>query len=204
MSSHSRLRLWLNGLLPLVLLAVLTAVFLKFGPLGVFRAAFPPIEELTIERIRFPQEGELEVRLVNGGPEAVTVAQLIIDEAYWPFTIEPGVEVGRLESATMKVEYPWVDGDPLVITVLTNTGLTFTREVEVATRSPEPSITILTRLPERSCDLPHRPERRLPGRRRFALCLNRGPKRAFDTPISFFSFHRRTTADLGPAAAPSR
>ena len=42
-------RLWIQGLLPLALLAVLTAVFIRFGPLGVFRAAFPPLEDLTIE-----------------------------------------------------------------------------------------------------------------------------------------------------------
>ncbi len=41
-------KLWVSGLLPLVLLAGLTVLFLRFGPLGIFRAAFPPVVELTI------------------------------------------------------------------------------------------------------------------------------------------------------------
>lgn len=134
-----RTRLWIYGLLPLLLLAGLTALFLRYGPLGVFRAAFPPIEELTIERVRFPEPGQLEISLVNGGPEPVTVAQLLIDEAYWRFEIEPGPRIPRLGRAKIRSPYPWVEGEPLEVVVLTNTGLTFAHEVEVATVSPAPT-----------------------------------------------------------------
>ena len=41
---------WLLGLGPLILLAALVALFVRVGPVGVFRQAFPPVEELTIER----------------------------------------------------------------------------------------------------------------------------------------------------------
>ena len=133
----SRAKLWLQGLFPLVLLGIITVVFLRFGPLGVFRAAFPPIEELTIERVRFPEAHQMEISLVNGGPEPVTVRQLIIDEAYWHFEIEPGRTIPRLGRATIRTPYPWVDGEPLVIMVMTNTGLTFNHEVEIATQSPQ-------------------------------------------------------------------
>src|SRR3546814_10957878 len=77
---RSGLPLWFKGLAPLVLLAVLVAVFIKVGPVGVFRQSFPPVEELTIERIRLPQHGVIEVQVVNGGPEPVTVAQLMVDD----------------------------------------------------------------------------------------------------------------------------
>src|SRR3972149_1962558 len=50
-AASSRTRLWLYGLLPLLLLALFVVFFLRFGPLGVFRAAFPPVEELTITRL---------------------------------------------------------------------------------------------------------------------------------------------------------
>ncbi len=135
----ARARLWLAGLLPLVLLAGIMALFLQVGPLGVFRAAFPPVEDLTIQRIRLPEPGRMEVLVVNGGPEPVTVAQLIIDEAYWPFQIEPGPTIPRLRSATLRVAYPWVEGEPHEVTLLTSTGLTFSSAIEVATQSPEPS-----------------------------------------------------------------
>jgi zinc transporter ZupT len=139
----SRARLWVSGLLPLALLAALTVVFLRFGPLGVFRAAFPPIEELTIERIRLPEPGVMEVHVVNGGPEPVTVAQLIIDQAYWPYEIEPGETIRRLRRATIRADYPWVEGEPHEVTVLTSSGLTFTAVIEVATQSPQPSARYL-------------------------------------------------------------
>ena len=62
--------LWFKGLAPLVLLAALVALFLRVGPVGVFRQSFPPVEELTIERIRLPEHGVMEVQVVNGGPGA--------------------------------------------------------------------------------------------------------------------------------------
>ena len=66
-ASEGRMSLAVKGVLPLLLLAALLAVFAQVGPIGVFRAAFPPIEELTFERIAFPQAGLIRVYLVNGG-----------------------------------------------------------------------------------------------------------------------------------------
>ena len=126
-----------KGLLPLLLLAGLLAVFLRFGPVGVFRASFPPIEKLTFERIAFPQPGLIRVHMVNGGPEPVTVAQVMLDDAYWEHTVVPDREVGRLDDIVIEIPYPWVDGDPLIVTVVSSTGVTFTQEVAVATQSPE-------------------------------------------------------------------
>lgn len=135
----SKTRLWITALLPLVLLAVLTVVFLRFGPMGIFRAAFPPIEELTIERIRLPEGDSMVVHVTNGGPEPVTIAQVMVDEAYWPFTIQPGHTISRLRKATVHLNYPWVEGEPHEVVLVTSTGLTFAATIEVATRSPEPN-----------------------------------------------------------------
>jgi len=137
-SAHQgRMALAAKGLLPLLLLAGLLAVFVRVGPIGVFRAAFPPIEELTFERIAFPEPGLVRVHLVNGGPEPVTVAQVIVDDAYWEHTVVPDREVGRLDDIVVEIPYPWVDGDPLIVTIVSSTGVTFTQEVAVATQSPQ-------------------------------------------------------------------
>jgi zinc transporter ZupT len=135
---------WLRGVLPLALLAVLVAVFLRFGPVGVFQAAFPPVEELTIQRVAFPAEGTLRIHVVNGGPEPVTIAQVTVDDAFWEFQVDPDPVVQRLGSATIDVPYPWVDGEPVAVGVLTSTGVTFTHEIAVATRSPEPDARYLS------------------------------------------------------------
>lgn len=136
---------WIRGLLPLLLLGALLLLFFRFGPLGIFRAAFPPVEDLTIERIVLPRPGEMRVYVFNGGPSAVTLAQVMVDEAFWRFSLEPADPViPRLSRRTLRIPYPWVDGEAHEVTLLTSTGLTFTRRVEVATQSPQVDWTYLS------------------------------------------------------------
>ena len=134
---------WLKGLGPLFLLALLVAAFIQFGPVGVFRATFPPVEELTIERVSLPNAHELRVHVTNGGPEAVTVAQVLVDDASWVHRIDGPARIGRLESRVLTVPYPWVEGEPHVIRLMTSTGLTFSTEIAVATQTPTPDARYL-------------------------------------------------------------
>jgi len=131
-------------LLPLVLLAGMVAVFLRADPTARFDAAFPPVEDLTIERVSFPEEGVLRIHVVNGGPEPVTIAQVTIDDAYWRFRIDRDPTIGRLKAATLELDYPWVEGEPHLVRVVTSTGLTFELQVAVATESPRPNAQYLT------------------------------------------------------------
>ncbi len=136
---RSRYPLWLRGLAPLALLALLVFAFLRLGPLGVFRAAFPPVEVLTIDRVSFPEPNRVRVDVVNGGPEPVTVAQLFIDDASWVHSIDGDRTIERLGRRTLMVPYPWVEGEPHTITLVTSTGLTFSHDVAVATQTPTPT-----------------------------------------------------------------
>src|SRR5688572_17678617 len=135
---------WAMALGPLALLALLVIAFVRFGPVGVFRGSFPPVEELTIERVTIPAPNELRVHVTNGGPEPVTIAQLLVDEASWVHEVYGGREIPRLESRTIRVPYPWVEGEPLAITLVTRNGVTFTAEVPVATQSPTPDARYLS------------------------------------------------------------
>jgi zinc transporter ZupT len=137
-------RLWLTGLAPLVLLAILVAVFLRFGPLGVLRQAFPPIEELTIERITLPEPGRMQLHIVNGGPEPVTIAQVLVDEATWLHTIDGPREIGRLEKRVITVPYPWVEGEPHIVKLVSRNGVTFEGEIAVATQTPRADMRFLS------------------------------------------------------------
>ena len=136
--------IWFKGVAPLVLLAALVALFLRVGPLGVFRQSFPPVEELTVERIRLPQFGVMEVEVVNGGPEPVTVAQVMVDDANWVHQVNGSRTLDRLESRTITIPYPWVEGEPHTVALVTSTGLTFTGEVAVAAQSPQLGARYLT------------------------------------------------------------
>lgn len=128
---------WVKGLLPLALLAVLLVIFFRWGPLGLLETGFPPVEELTIERVWLPEPGLMKVRVVNGGPEPVTLSQVVVDDAIWSHAIDGERTLGRLESRTLTIPYPWVEGEPHEVALLTTTGLTFTGGVEVATVAPE-------------------------------------------------------------------
>ncbi len=127
---------WLLGVGPLILLGALVALFVRVGLVGVFRQAFPPVEALTIERIRLPQPGLMEVRVVNGGPEPVTIAQVMVDDANWVHSVNGDRTLRRLDSRTITIPYPWGAGEPHAIALVTSTGLTFTGDVAVATLSP--------------------------------------------------------------------
>ena len=128
--------LWFKGLAPLVLIALLVVAYLRVGPAGIFQAAFPPVEELTIERVSLPAPGEMVVTVVNGGPEPVTVAQVMVDDAVWAHRISGERTIQRLERRLIRIPYPWVEGEPHHIALVTSTGLTFGHDVAVATQTP--------------------------------------------------------------------
>lgn len=127
---------WVLALLPLLILAALIAGFLALDPLSFFRGAFPPIETLAVQRITFPAPGSIRLEVINGGPERTTISQLTIDDAYWQFAISPDNVLDRLETATIDIPYPWVNGEPLAINLITSTGLTFPAVANVAVKSP--------------------------------------------------------------------
>jgi len=128
---------WWTWILPLVALAAMLA-YLAFGhPLAFFHSSVPPAEALSIERIEVTADG-LRATVFNGGPAPATVAQVAVDDAYWAFSIDPTAEIPRLGRATITVPYPWVYGEPHVLRVLTDSGLTFEGEVAVAVETPQP------------------------------------------------------------------
>lgn len=131
---------WALGLIPLLLLLGIIGGFLVLDPLAFFTGRFPPLEELSIQQVTFPGADRVRLEVINGGPDPVTIAQVLVDEAYWQHDIRPGRRLERLQRATIDVPYPWVDGEPLGITLLTETGVTFEHEVEVAVQSPQSGV----------------------------------------------------------------
>lgn len=132
------------GLLPfLLLIAVLTLIIQTNAGLG--DRATPPIEQITIQRVRLPAPGQIVVDLVNDGPDEVTVAQVLVDSAYWQHDITPGRTLGRLQSARVTIPYPWVEGEAHRIQFLTRTGVLFDAEVPVAVESPAATLDTIAR-----------------------------------------------------------
>lgn len=124
------------ALVPLLILAgVLVWIFQTDAGLG--ERVAPPIETLSVQRVRLPEAGLIELDVINDGPDAITIAQVLVDEAYWQFTMEPAGALDRLESATISIPYPWVRDEGHAIGLLTATGVAFDAEIPVALASPE-------------------------------------------------------------------
>jgi len=130
-------RKWLLFGIPLLLLGLLSLVVVKGGTLSSLARGFPPVEELTVERARL-EPGKITLAVVNGGPDPVTVAQVMVDEAFWAHTMTPGRTVPRLGRATIEIPYPWVEGEPHRLTLVSSNGITFDHEITVATATPQP------------------------------------------------------------------
>jgi zinc transporter ZupT len=126
------------GLLPLVALAVIIALFLAEDPTAIFTGDAPPVENLQAQRVRLDDDGIL-VDVINGGPDPVTIAQVTVDDAFWQFEVENGsAHLGKLDTAAIRIPYPWVEGEAHAIQFITSTGLTFPVDIPVAIATPQP------------------------------------------------------------------
>ncbi|MBA2277021.1 MAG: metal transporter [Chloroflexia bacterium] len=124
------------GLLPLLLLAAVLVLIVRTDA-GLGERRTPPIETLHVQQVRLPEPGLMTLQVVNDGPDPVTVAQVLVDEAYWQFEISPRSTLERRDAATLSIPYPWVEGEAHAISLVSATGVVFEAEVPVAIESPK-------------------------------------------------------------------
>jgi zinc transporter ZupT len=125
-------------LLPLIFLAAFFVSFLKYGPLGVFETAVAPIEDVFIQRTILEYE-QITVEMYNNGPEPVTIAQVMVNDAYWRFEMTPDDNtLSPREQGSLTLFYPWLTGDPQHIALLSSNGVLFNEEIEAAATTPKP------------------------------------------------------------------
>jgi len=98
-------------------------------------APIPPIEVLNIQRVTLPDSNHLVLVVVNDGPDSVTIAQVLVDDAYWTYDVTPGRTLGRLDSATVTISYPWVEGEVHTVSLLSSTDVITEKEIEVAVQT---------------------------------------------------------------------
>ena len=125
----------LLGLLPLLGLGLLLASIFIYG-VGVGRSDAPPVEDLTVGRVTLPTENEFVVHVQNGGPNPVTLEQVVVNDALWDFRVQPDGTIPRLGSAEVVIPYMWVEGEAYEIVLISETGTTFDAEVPVAVLTP--------------------------------------------------------------------
>jgi hypothetical protein len=125
--------LWFS--LPLVALGVLALVVWKGGTLRSLARGLPPVEELTVDRARLAP-GRIALDVVNGGPDPVTISQVIVDDAFWSHSVTPERTLPRMGRATVDIVFPWVEGEPVHIMLVSASGVTFEHEIAVAAATP--------------------------------------------------------------------
>lgn len=130
--------LWIWILVPLLLLGATLAYLVSTGG-GLTELSGPPVEQIKIERITLPEPGVIKVTVVNDGPQTVTIPQVLVDDAYWEYTVEPSNTIPRLGEATFTIPYPWVEEEVHVVRLISSLGMTFDGEIAAAVETPGPS-----------------------------------------------------------------
>ena len=125
---------WVAGLLPLALLGAAIALFVALDAPGLERRGVP-VEELSVERTVL-RPGEIELHLRNAGADPVEVEQVIVNDRFAAFR-QSDDSVEHLESSTVAIEQPWIEGENYEIALVTSTGATIDAAVEAATATPE-------------------------------------------------------------------
>jgi zinc transporter, ZIP family len=125
---------WLLGLLPLLLIAAAIGAFVALGAPGLGERRGPPAEELAVERTVL-RPGTIARTVRNDGPDAVRIAQAQVNDAFVQFS---GVEqpIGHLQSETVHLQQPWVEGEAYEVALITSAGGTITHAIPVAVETP--------------------------------------------------------------------
>ena len=126
---------WGMALLPLVVLAALLFVIVRFDPASSLRGDVPPVERVVFQRVELDPDG-IVAHVLNDGPDPVTLAQVMVDDAYWTFTQDPPGPLVHLQRATLRIPYPWVEGETHGLRLISRNGITFDHTIEVAVETP--------------------------------------------------------------------
>jgi zinc transporter, ZIP family len=129
------------AILPLILLGLVIALFINTSA-GLDLSAPVPIETLVIERFVL-EPGYIRAEVQNSGPEALTLAQIFVNDSTWPATAYPSNVIPRLGRATVTLQYPWVEGEAYALKFLTSNAIAFHGEIPVAFTTPTPTGNLL-------------------------------------------------------------
>jgi hypothetical protein len=77
--------------------------------------------------------GTIAFRLRNDDAQAVTIAQIAVNEAFWPFTATPRTTIAPHGTALVTLRYPWDAGVAYATRFITSTGAMFDTCIAAAT-----------------------------------------------------------------------
>ncbi|HEX8084889.1 MAG TPA: ZIP family metal transporter [Solirubrobacteraceae bacterium] len=134
-ATAARAPTWLVGLVPLLLIVAAIGAFAILDGPGLGDRNGVPVEDVSVERTVL-KPGSIELTIRNDGPDAVDIAQAQVNDAFVTFS-GADHELGRLKTATVKITYPWNEGEAYDVTLVTSTGGTITHAIDVAAETPD-------------------------------------------------------------------
>ena len=133
-SALDRLPAWALAAGALALIAAALIALAVAGGEALPERTGPPVEELAVERTVL-EPNRIEMTLRNTGPDAVELGQAFVNDAYVDFEADE-TRIGRLGSETVSLAYPWQEGQPYVVSLVTSTGVVIEHEIEAAVETP--------------------------------------------------------------------
>jgi zinc transporter, ZIP family len=132
-------RLW--ALVPILLLALVVGVVVTSSSslVDLVGTNPPPADEFDIRRVQF-KPGEIRITVRNPQRDELTIANVNVDDAIVPFTVDGPTTLGRLRSSTIVVPFDWVEDDPITVGVTSPTGIQTVKEIPAAVETPVPSV----------------------------------------------------------------
>jgi ZIP family zinc transporter len=132
-------RLW--AVVPVLLLALAVGLVVTSGSslVDLVGTNPPPADEFDVRRVEF-DPGEIRITVRNPQRDDLTIANVNVDDAIVPFTVDGSTTLGRLRSATIVVPYDWVEEDPITVGVTSSTGIETVEEIPAALETPDPSV----------------------------------------------------------------
>ncbi|MEW6406672.1 MAG: metal transporter [Chloroflexota bacterium] len=124
-------------LIPVILLAGVIALFLSTGG-GLSLESPAPVENMDVEKYVL-ERNEINIHIRNTGPEELSIATVIINDAIMPFTVTPSKDIPRLGRAEIHVNYAWSEGEAYGVTIFTSNAVPFAVDIPVAFETPQPA-----------------------------------------------------------------
>ena len=129
---------WAGALVPLVLLAVLVGAVFAFPVFGGVQYG-EPLPDVTITHATLNHD-EVVLHVTNNGPGSVTINQVLVNDAYWDFSMLSGGEevstLGPAGSARVVIPYHWNPGWDVEVALVLSDGTTFHHTIVAPQETP--------------------------------------------------------------------
>jgi zinc transporter ZupT len=137
-ASSKRSNIFVLLFVPVLLLAGVIALFVVTNGAGLNVTPAAPVETVQVERPVL-RPGQIDIPIRNTSPQDLRISQVIINDAFWPFSVSPGQIIPRLGGATVILRYPWVQASAYNITLVSSSGIRFPVEIPVASETVTPT-----------------------------------------------------------------